>query len=68
MPTITYTVTDDQMDEIKAAMRHTRGWQGDITDAEVKAWGLGHFQQLVETYRQSLINESNPVPTTPIAT
>ena len=56
------------MDEIKAAMRHTRGWQGDITDAEVKAWGLGHFQQLVETYRQSLINESNPVPTTPIAT
>ena len=67
MPTITYTVTTDQMDEIKAAMQHARGWQGDITDEEVKAWGLGHFQQIVQQYRQSLINASNPVPTTPIA-
>ena len=47
MPTITYTVTTDQMDEIKAAMQHARGWQGDITDEEVKAWGLGHFQQIL---------------------
>jgi len=68
MPTITYTVTDDQMNEIKAAMRHARGWAGDITDEEVKAWGLGHFQQIVETYRQSLINTDNPVSKTAIAT
>ena len=70
MPTITYTITTDQMDEIKAAIQHARGpveSQDDITDEEVKAWGLGHFQQIVQRYRQSLITANNPVSTTPIA-
>ena len=70
MPTITYTITTDQMDEIKAAIQHARGpveSQYDITDEEVKAWGLGHFQQIVQQYRQSLINANNPVSTAPVA-
>ena len=70
MPTITYTITTDQMDEIKAAIQHARvpvESQDDITDEEVKAWGLGHFQQIVQRYRQSLINANNPVSTAPVA-
>ena len=67
MATITYTVTTAQMDEIKAALQFHQGSEDTPTDADVKAWGLGHFQGLVQKYREHVINTANPVPTTSIA-
>ena len=78
MAEITYTVTTAQMDEIKAALAFHQG-EPDAetiaaresadtpTDAEVKAWGLRHFQGLVQKHREHVINTANPVATTPIA-
>ena len=67
MATITYTVTTAQMDEIKAALQFHQSGDSTPTDDEVKAWGLRHFQGLVQKHRQSVINAANPVPTTAIA-
>ena len=68
MPAITYTVTTAQMNEIKAALQFHQGSDSTPTDAEVKAWGLRHFQGLVQKHRQSVIDAANPVATTAIAT
>ena len=68
MATITYTVTTAQMDEIKAALQFHQGSEDTPTDAEVKAWGLRHFQGLVQKHRESVINAANPVATSAIAT
>jgi hypothetical protein len=68
MATITYTVTTAQMNEIKAALQFHQGGDSTPTDAEVKAWGLRHFQGLVQKHRQSVIDTANPVATTAIAT
>ena len=68
MATITYTVTTAQMDEIKAALQFHQGSDSTPTDAEVKAWGLRHFQSLVQKHRESVINAANPVATSAIAT
>tara|TARA_R110002073_G_scaffold235532_1_gene396758 strand:+ start:846 stop:1052 length:207 start_codon:yes stop_codon:yes gene_type:complete len=67
MATITYTVTTAQMDEIKAALQFHQGSDSTPTDDDVKAWGLRHFQGLVQKHRESVINAANPVPTTAIA-
>ena len=67
MATITYTVTTAQMDEIKAALQFHQGAEETPTDDDVKAWGLRHFQGLVQKYREHVINTANPVPTTSIA-
>jgi hypothetical protein len=55
------------MDEIKAALQFHQGSDSTPTDDEVKAWGLRHFQGLVQKYREHVINTANPVPTTSIA-
>ena len=68
MATITYTVTTAQMDEIKAALQFHQGSDSTPTDDEVKAWGLRHFQGLVQKHRESIINAANPVATSAIAT
>jgi len=67
MAEITYTVTSAQMNEIKTAIQSQTGSEDTPTDAEVKAWGLRHFQHLVQQHRKSVINAANPVPTTAIA-
>tara|TARA_R110002110_G_C13284190_1_gene702816 strand:+ start:113 stop:283 length:171 start_codon:yes stop_codon:yes gene_type:complete len=56
------------MNEIKAALQFHQGLDSTPTDAEVKAWGLRHFQALVQAHRQSVIDTANPVATTAIAT
>ena len=68
MAEITYTVTTSQMNEIKAALQFHQGGDRTPTDDEVKAWGLRHFQGLVQAHRQSVIDTANPVSTTAIAT
>ena len=67
MPEITYTVTTEQMNEIKAALQFHQGSDETPTDDDVKAWGLRHFQGLVQKHREHVINTANPVPTTSIA-
>ena len=67
MATITYTVTTAQLDEIKAALQFHQGAEETPTDDDVKAWGLRHFQGLVQKHREHVINTANPVATTPIA-
>jgi len=67
MATIEYTVTTAQLDEIKAALQFHQGAEETPTDDDVKAWGLRHFQGLVQKYREHVINTANPVGTTPIA-
>lgn len=68
MAEITYTVTTAQMNEIKAAIQYQIRGDSTPTDAEVKAWGLRHFQAVVQKHRQSVIDAANPVATTAIAT
>ena len=79
MATIEYTVTTAQLAEIKAALAFHQGEPDAATiaaresadtptDAEVKAWGLRHFQGLVQKHRESIINAANPVATSAIAT
>tara|TARA_R110002033_G_scaffold121355_1_gene164297 strand:- start:636 stop:842 length:207 start_codon:yes stop_codon:yes gene_type:complete len=68
MAEITYTVTTEQMNEIKAALQFHQGLDSTPSDADVKAWGLRHFQGLVQKHRQSVIDAANPPGTTAIAT
>ena len=68
MATITYTVTDAQLAEMLLALDHHQGNEAGTADAAaVKAWGLGHFQGMVQNYRASVINAANPVGTEAVA-
>ena len=68
MATITYTVTDAQLAEMLLALDHHQGNEAGAADAAaVKAWGLGHFQGMVQNYRASVINAANPVGTGTVA-
>jgi hypothetical protein len=67
LATIEYTVTTAQLNEIKAALQFHQSGDSTPTDADVKAWGLRHFQALVQKYREHVINTANPVATTSIA-
>ena len=68
MATITYTVTAAQLAEMLLALDHHQGNEAGTADAaDVKAWGLGHFQGMVQNYRASVINAANPVGTGAVA-
>ena len=68
MAKITYTVTSGQLAEMLLALDHHRGDPAGTADADdVKAWGLGHFQGMVQNYRASVINAANPVDSTAVA-
>ena len=68
MATITYTVTAAQLAEMLLALDHHQGNPAGTADAaDVKAWGLGHFQGMVQNYRASVINAANPVGTGAVA-
>ena len=68
MATITYTLTDEQLAEMLLALDHHRGTDAEpATEADLKAWGLGHFQGMVGKYRESVINAANPVDSTAVA-
>ena len=68
MATITYDLTDAQLAELLLALDHHRGQEaGTATGADLKAWGLGHFQGMVGKYRESVINAANPVDSTAVA-
>jgi len=68
MATITYNLTADQLAEMLLALDHHQGNEAGTADAaDVKAWGLGHFQGMVGKYRESVINAANPVGTEAVA-
>ncbi len=68
MPSVTYTVTTAQLNELKAAISHHQGVDvSEITSDDVKQWGLRQFQSIVQRYRQSVIDAANPVSNDPIA-
>jgi hypothetical protein len=68
MATITYTVSSAQLAEMLLALDHHRGDDAGTADAAaVKAWGLKHFQGMVQNYRESAINAANPVGTGAVA-
>ena len=68
MATITYTVTSSQLAEMLLALDHHRGDDAGTADSDaVKAWGLKHFQAMVQNYRASIINAANPVGTGAVA-
>ena len=67
---ITYDLTDAQLAEMLLALDHHRGAALDgepATAADLKAWGMGHFQGMVGKYRASVINAANPVSTEAVA-
>ena len=65
---ITYDLTDAQLAEMLLALDHHRGGDAEpATTADLKAWGLGHFQGMVGKYRESVINAANPVGTGAVA-
>tara|TARA_Y100000310_G_scaffold181608_1_gene181582 strand:- start:200 stop:409 length:210 start_codon:yes stop_codon:yes gene_type:complete len=64
MATITYNLTDEQLAEMLLALDYHKGDTAGTADADdVKAWGLKHFQAMVQNYRASVINAANPVGT-----
>jgi hypothetical protein len=67
MATITYTLTDEQLAEMLLALDHHRSGEDPATEADLKAWGLKHFQGMVQNYRASVINAANPVGTGAVA-
>ena len=68
MAKITYNLTADQLAEMLLALDHHQGNPAGTADAaDVKAWGLGHFQGMVQNYRASVINAANPVGTGAVA-
>lgn len=68
MPSVTYTVTSDQLDELKEALAFHSGVDvSSVTNDDVKQWGLRQFQTMVQRYRKSLIDTANPVSTDPVA-
>ena len=68
MAKITYTLTSAQLAEMLLALDHHRGDDAGSADADdVKAWGLKHFQGMVQNYRASIINAANPVGTGAVA-
>ena len=67
---IAYDLTDAQLAEMLLALDHHRGNNLDgepATTADLKAWGMGHFQGMVQNYRASVINAANPVDSTAVA-
>ena len=65
---IAYDLTDAQLAEMLLALDYHRGQDaGTATEADLKAWGLGHFQGMVQNYRASVINAANPVDTEAVA-
>ena len=67
---IAYDLTDAQLAEMLLALDHHRGNNLDAepaTTADLKAWGMGHFQGMVQKYRESVINAANPVDSTAVA-
>ena len=65
---IAYELTDAQLAEMLLALDHHQGNEAGTADtADVKAWGLGHFQGMVGKYRESVINAANPVGTEAVA-
>ena len=67
---IAYDLTDAQLAEMLLALDHHRGNNLDgepATTADLKAWGMGHFQGMVGKYRESVINAANPVDSTAVA-
>ncbi len=69
MPTVTYTVTSAQLTELKNALAHHQGVDAtDISNDDVKTWGLRQFQVMVQNYRQSVVDAANPVSNDPVAT
>ena len=68
MATITYNLTADQLAEMLLALNYHRGDNLDTaTEADLKAFGLMHFQEMVQIYRESVINAANPVDKTAVA-
>ena len=65
---IAYDLTDAQLAEMLLALDYHRGTDADpATTADLKAWGMGHFQGMVQNYRESVINAANPVDKTAVA-
>ena len=64
---IAYDLTDAQLAEMLLALDHHRGGEEPATTADLKAWGMGHFQGMVGKYRESVINAANPVDSTAVA-
>ncbi|MBN4064348.1 hypothetical protein JYU04_01280 [Dehalococcoides mccartyi] len=68
MPTVIYTVTAGQLTELKEAIAHHQGVEvSEVSNDDVKEWGLRQFQSIVRRYRQSIIESTNPVSGDPIA-
>ncbi len=67
---ISYDLTYANLAEMLLALDQHRGKNPDgepATIADLKAWGLGHFQGMVGKYRESVINAANPVDSTAVA-
>jgi len=67
MAKITYNLTAGQLAEMLLALDHHRSGEDPATEADLKAWGLKHFQGMVQNYRASVINAANPVGTEAVA-
>lgn len=68
MAKITYNVTADQLAELLLALDyHNANPAGTADAADVKAFGLKHFQRMVQNYRESVIAAANPVDTEAVA-
>jgi hypothetical protein len=65
MADITLTFTTSNLNEVKSALQHHKGvGAGSQSDANVKAFLVGHVDGMVSKYREKLRNDSNEISTT----
>ena len=64
---IAYDLTDAQLAEMLLALDYHRNGQDPATEADLKAFGLMHYQAMVQIYRESVIAAANPVGTEAVA-
>lgn len=69
MPTVTFNVTAANLTLLKNALAHHQGKDvADVTNADVKAWGLIQYRGLVQKYREHKRNTDNPVDDSEVLT
>ena len=64
MADITFTFTNANLTEVKAALKHHKGVSATQTNTDIKTWMTAHVDAMVRKYRTKVRNDDNAVSTT----
>lgn len=62
MATVTFNVTAANLTLLKEALAFHQGKDAaDVSNADVKAWGMSHYQGIIQKYREHKRDLDNPL-------